>query len=188
MASIRPSRTAPAGVSATPPSLSPTSWPACCWSSSSGRCRFSRAGHITGAEAMPPLHPRHRRPGRAPARGAGRSVAQSACRQTVAAASRTPPGDRRGVGAVLGQIGQAHPEVLLSGIDFKAQQIASARNHLTGPGLKAVELLVGDPAQRPERRGRKGVGAEAVRLADQGGGVDLVVRDDQHTRAPRLGR
>ena len=98
---------------------------------------------------MPPLHPRHRRPGRAPARGAGRSVAQSACRQTVAAASRTPPGDRRGVGAVLGQIGQAHPEVLLSGIDFKAQQIASARNHLTGPGLKAVELLVGDPAQRP---------------------------------------
>ena len=54
-----------------------------------------------------------------------------------------------GVGAVLGQIARAHPEARLSGIDLNPEQIATARRHLAGLGLDAVELVVGDAAQLP---------------------------------------
>jgi predicted O-methyltransferase YrrM len=43
------------------------------------------------------------------------------------------------VGAVLGQIGQAHPEARLSSIDLNPEQIATARGHLAGLGLEAVD-------------------------------------------------
>ncbi len=54
------------------------------------------------------------------------------------------PGERLleiscGVGAVLGQIGQAHLEARLRGIDLNPEQIATARGHLAGLGLKAVD-------------------------------------------------
>lgn len=53
-----------------------------------------------------------------------------------------------GVGAVLGQIAQAHPEARLSGLDISPEQIATARRQLEGLGLGA-ELVVGDAAQLP---------------------------------------
>jgi len=54
-----------------------------------------------------------------------------------------------GVGAVLGQIALAHPEARLSGIDLNPEQIATARRHLAGLGLEAVEFVVGDAASLP---------------------------------------
>lgn len=54
-----------------------------------------------------------------------------------------------GVGAVLGQIGLAHPEVRLRGIDISSDQIATARRHLADLGLRDVELVVGDGAELP---------------------------------------
>lgn len=54
-----------------------------------------------------------------------------------------------GVGAVLGQIGQAHPEARLSGIDISPAQITTARRHLEDLGLGGAELVVGDAAQLP---------------------------------------
>jgi ubiquinone/menaquinone biosynthesis C-methylase UbiE len=64
------------------------------------------------------------------------------------------PGERLleigcGVGAVLGQIGLAHPEARLCGIDISAEQIEAARLHLNGLGLEQVELVVGDGAALP---------------------------------------
>ena len=53
------------------------------------------------------------------------------------------------MGAVLGQIGQAHPEARLSDIDLNPEQIATAGGHLAGQGLEAVELVVGDAARLP---------------------------------------
>ena len=53
------------------------------------------------------------------------------------------------MGAVLSQIGQAHPEARLSGIDLNPEQIATVRGHPAGQGLEAVELVVGDAAQLP---------------------------------------
>jgi len=50
---------------------------------------------------------------------------------------------------VLGQIARAHPEARLSGIDLNPEQITTARRHLAGLGLDAVELVVGDAAQLP---------------------------------------
>ena len=43
------------------------------------------------------------------------------------------------MGAVLGQIGQAHPEARLSSIDLNPEEIATARGHLAGLGLEAVD-------------------------------------------------
>lgn len=54
-----------------------------------------------------------------------------------------------GVGAVLGQIALSQPEARLSGIDLNPEQIATARSHLAGLGLEAVELVVGNAAQLP---------------------------------------
>jgi ubiquinone/menaquinone biosynthesis C-methylase UbiE len=64
------------------------------------------------------------------------------------------PGERLleigcGVGAVLGQIGLAHPDSQLCGIDISPEQIKAAREHLRGLGLEAVELVVGDGAALP---------------------------------------
>lgn len=64
------------------------------------------------------------------------------------------PGERLleigcGVGAVLGQIGLAHPEARLYGIDIDATQIAGARHHLNGLKLQGVELVEGDGAALP---------------------------------------
>ena len=64
------------------------------------------------------------------------------------------PGERLleigcGVGAVLGQIGQAHPMARLSGIDISPDQIAAARLHLEGLGLGGADLRVGDAAHLP---------------------------------------
>ena len=64
------------------------------------------------------------------------------------------PGERLleigcGVGAVLGQIGQAHPGSQLFGIDISPDQIAAARGHLSGLGLDQVDLAVGDGAALP---------------------------------------
>jgi ubiquinone/menaquinone biosynthesis C-methylase UbiE len=64
------------------------------------------------------------------------------------------PGERLleigcGVGAVLGQIGLAHPDVQLFGIDISPAQIEGARRHLQGLGLDRVELVVGDGAALP---------------------------------------
>ena len=64
------------------------------------------------------------------------------------------PGDRLleigcGVGAVLGSIGLAHPDVQLVGIDISPEQIAGARRHLNELGLDGVELAVGDGANLP---------------------------------------
>jgi ubiquinone/menaquinone biosynthesis C-methylase UbiE len=64
------------------------------------------------------------------------------------------PGERLleigcGVGAVLGQIGLAHPQAQLHGIDISPAQIAGARRHLDGLGLDRVELIVGDGAALP---------------------------------------
>ena len=64
------------------------------------------------------------------------------------------PGERLleigcGVGAVLGQIGLAHPDSRLCGIDISPEQIKVAREHLRGLGLEAVELVVGDGAALP---------------------------------------
>jgi ubiquinone/menaquinone biosynthesis C-methylase UbiE len=64
------------------------------------------------------------------------------------------PGERLldigcGVGAVLGQIGLAHPDVQLFGIDISPAQIEGARRHLKGLGLEQVELVVGDGAALP---------------------------------------
>jgi len=54
-----------------------------------------------------------------------------------------------GVGAVLGQIGMAHPDAQLLGIDISPAQIEAARSHLQGLGLERVELVVGDGAALP---------------------------------------
>ena len=64
------------------------------------------------------------------------------------------PGERLleigcGVGAVLGSIGLAHPDVELVGIDISPEQIAGARRHLNELGLDGVELAVGDGANLP---------------------------------------
>jgi ubiquinone/menaquinone biosynthesis C-methylase UbiE len=64
------------------------------------------------------------------------------------------PGERLleigcGVGAVLGQIGLAHPDVQLLGIDISPAQIEAAKRHLQGLGLEQVELVVGDGAALP---------------------------------------
>jgi ubiquinone/menaquinone biosynthesis C-methylase UbiE len=64
------------------------------------------------------------------------------------------PGERLleigcGVGAVLGQIGSAHPDTQLLGIDISPAQIEAARCHLLGLGLERVELVVGDGAALP---------------------------------------
>jgi ubiquinone/menaquinone biosynthesis C-methylase UbiE len=75
-------------------------------------------------------------------------------RELLAGNLELHPGERLleigcGVGAVLGQIGVAHPEARLSGIDISAEQIAAARLHLEGLGLGGAELQVGDGAQLP---------------------------------------
>jgi ubiquinone/menaquinone biosynthesis C-methylase UbiE len=54
-----------------------------------------------------------------------------------------------GVGAVLAQIAQAHPEAHLQGIDISPEQINAARQHLSGLGLNPIELIVGDGASLP---------------------------------------
>jgi ubiquinone/menaquinone biosynthesis C-methylase UbiE len=64
------------------------------------------------------------------------------------------PGERLleigcGVGAVLGQIGLAYPDVQLLGIDISPAQIEAAKRHLQGLGLDQVELVVGDGAALP---------------------------------------
>lgn len=64
------------------------------------------------------------------------------------------PGERLleigcGVGALLGRIGQLHPEARLCGIDISAAQIEAARGHLDGLGLREVELRVGDARHLP---------------------------------------
>ena len=64
------------------------------------------------------------------------------------------PGERLleigcGVGAVLGQIGLAHPEAQLLGIDISPAQIEGARRHLQALSLDRVELVVGDGAALP---------------------------------------
>ncbi|MFZ9174188.1 methyltransferase domain-containing protein, partial [Vulcanococcus sp.] len=58
-----------------------------------------------------------------------------------------------GVGAVLGQIGKAHPDARLHGIDISPEQIEAAREHLSGLGLDRVELRVGDGAALPWESG-----------------------------------
>ena len=69
------------------------------------------------------------------------------------------PGERLleigcGVGAVLGQIGLAHPAAHLCGIDISSEQIAAARLHLNRLGLEQVELVVGDGAALPWEEGQ----------------------------------
>jgi len=54
-----------------------------------------------------------------------------------------------GVGAVLGEIGKAFPEVNLAGIDIEPRQIEYARKYLRSQGLDNVELYVGDAACLP---------------------------------------
>lgn len=54
-----------------------------------------------------------------------------------------------GVGAVLGQIGMAHPDAQLLGIDISPAQIETAKRHLQDLGLERVELIVGDGAALP---------------------------------------
>ena len=58
-----------------------------------------------------------------------------------------------GVGAVLGQIGKAHPDAQLHGIDISPEQIEAARGHLSDLGLDRVELRVGDGAALPWESG-----------------------------------
>jgi len=64
------------------------------------------------------------------------------------------PGERLleigcGVGAVLAQIGGAHPDVQLCGIDISPEQIDAAHRHLRNQGMDDVELVVGDGAALP---------------------------------------
>lgn len=58
-----------------------------------------------------------------------------------------------GVGAVLGQLGQAYPGLRLHGIDFEPKQVASARRHLRALGLKA-DLRQADALRLPFESGR----------------------------------
>ncbi|MDY6805209.1 MAG: class I SAM-dependent methyltransferase [Cyanobacteriota bacterium] len=54
-----------------------------------------------------------------------------------------------GVGAVLGEIGKAFPDLNLTGIDLEPRQIEYARKYLKNQGIERVELHVGDAASLP---------------------------------------
>ncbi|MEM7761775.1 MAG: methyltransferase domain-containing protein [Cyanobacteria bacterium P01_A01_bin.40] len=54
-----------------------------------------------------------------------------------------------GVGAVLGILGQAYPDLKLAGIDLEEKQIKYATNYLNNLNLDPVDLRVGDAANLP---------------------------------------